>query len=206
MYIRNTARGYIRRLFMKKKFVKEKAYLTPLEVAEKLMVSPVTVRQWAAKGQLKAHTTLGGHRRFMRDEVDRFAREHGLASQDNDDQKIRILIVDDDEHLARYLVELFTGLNEDVVVETAGDGFEAGRKTLRFRPHVMLLDLMMPGMDGFELCRVLKEDPETRTIRVIAMTGYPTQENVDLVLAAGAEECLAKPIETETLLAAVGLS
>ncbi len=192
---------------MKKKPVKKKPYLTPIEVAEKLMVSPVTVRQWAAKGQLKALTTLGGHRRFMREEVDRFAREHGLASDniDTGNDKLRILVVDDDEHLARYLIELLSGISENVEVESAGDGFEAGRKTLSFQPHIMLLDLMMPGMNGFELCRVLKDDPETEAIRIIAMTGYPSQENIDLVLAAGAEECLAKPIETKLLLKIIEL-
>lgn len=190
---------------MKNRAIKQKTYLTPTEVADKFMVSPVTVRQWAAKGQLKAHMTPGGHRRFMCKEVERFAREHGFTVEDIDDRELRILIVDDDEHLARYVVELFMHSSDGILVETAKDGFEAGRKTLSFRPHVMLLDLMMPGMDGFELCRVLKDDPETKDIRIIAMTGYPTQENIDIVLAAGAEKCLSKPIEAKLLMEAVGL-
>lgn len=191
---------------MKKKT--DKTYLTPIEVAEKLMVSRVTVRKWAEEGKLEAHTTLGGHRRFTRKEVERFAREHGMAfvNADNaDNGEYRILIVDDDERLVGYLTELLAGASEDVTVETAGDGFEAGRKTLSFNPHVILLDLMMPGMNGFELCRVLKDDPETRAVRIIAMTGEPTKENIDLVITAGAEKCLAKPIEPGLLLEIIGL-
>jgi CheY-like chemotaxis protein len=70
----------------------------------------------------------------------------------------------------------------------------------------MLLDLMMPGMDGFEVCSRLKADNATKNIRVVAMTGYPSDENVNRILAAGAECCLAKPLDREKLLAVLGLS
>ncbi len=184
---------------------KIKAYLTPNEVAEMLMVSPVTVRQWAQKGQLNALSTPGGHRRFTRQEVDRFARAHGLTLQPVAADKLHILVVDDDEQFSRYLVELLTGYSEDIAVDIAHDGFDAGRKIQAFHAHVVLLDLMMPGMNGFEVCRMLKAEPETKGIRIIAMTAYPSQENTDLILAAGAEKCLGKPIDPELLLDAIGI-
>lgn len=184
---------------------KTKSYLTPNEVADLLMVSPVTVRQWAQKGQLHALTTPGGHRRFTRQEVERFAREYGIALQPSTDGNLRILVVDDDAQFAGYLVELLTGLSSDVVVETACDGFEAGRKIVTFQAHVVLLDLMMPGMNGFEVCRMLKTEPATKATRIIALTAYPSPENVDLILAAGAESCLGKPLDPDTLLSAIGI-
>ncbi len=64
----------------------DKPYLTPNEVATLFMVSPITVRQWAQKGLLKAEVTVGGHRRFLRGEVERFARDHGLAGTRADSQ------------------------------------------------------------------------------------------------------------------------
>jgi len=185
---------------------KVRSYLTPNEVAELLMVSPVTVRQWAQKGQLHALTTPGGHRRFTRQEVERFAREYGISLQPSADDKLRILVVDDDEQFSGYLVELLTGLSDDVVVETARDGFEAGRKIETFRAHVVLLDLMMAGMNGFEVCRMLKTEPATSATRIIALTAYPSPENVDLIMAAGAEACLGKPLDTDALLAAIGIT
>ncbi len=169
------------------------------------MVSPVTVRQWAQKGQLHALTTPGGHRRFTRQEVERFAREHELTLQPAPDPRLRILIVDDDKQFSGYLVELLTGLSTEVVVETASDGFEAGQKIQTFQAHIVLLDLMMPGMNGFQVCRMLKSAPATKGIRIIAMTAYPGKENVDLIMAAGAEKCLSKPLEAEALLQAIGL-
>lgn len=186
------------------KTVKDKPYLTPNEVAEQLMVSPVTVRQWAQKGQLKAETTPGGHRRFLRSEVERFVREYKLPLKQPAANPLKILIVDDDVQLSRYLVELLSNLPKQPVTETANDGFDAGTKVLTFQPDLMLLDLMMPDLNGFEVCRFIKQNPETKNIRIIAMTGYHSQENVDAITHAGAEECIAKPINSRGLLDAIG--
>lgn len=184
---------------------KSRHYLTPNEVAELLLVSPVTVRQWAQKGQLRAEVTPGGHRRFIRSEVERFARQRGVDLGAPPGGALRVLIVDDDEQLAGYLTELLATVSDGVVTETAFDGFQAGQKVHTFIPHVVLLDLMMPGLDGVAVCRLLKNDPATRSIRVIAMTGYHSKENVERVLAAGAEVCLAKPLDTAALKEAIGI-
>lgn len=181
---------------------REKAYLTPQEVAEMLMVSPVTVRQWAQQGQLAALNTPGGHRRFLLEDVHRFTRERRLRRQDH---ALRVLIVDDDAQLAGMLLELLLSRTADIAAETAHDGFHAGAKLHTFRPDVVLLDLMMPGVNGFDVCRMLKRNPDTRAIRVVAMTGFPTPENIDAALAAGAVKCLAKPLDAEAVLDAIGI-
>jgi len=170
------------------------------------MVSPVTVRQWAQKGNLAALTTPGGHRRFLRHDVERFARERGIALQLPEGDSLRILIVDDDKQLAGYLVELLANQERSISTQTAHDGFEAGAKVQIFRPHVMLLDLMMPGLDGFGVCRQMQQDPNTKAVRIIAMTGYYTAGNVQRILASGAEVCLPKPLPNDELLEAIGLS
>ena len=178
---------------------KPKPYLTPTEVASLLMVSPITVRQWAAKGLLKAELTLSGHRRFMRHEIERFAREHGMHLQRQDaDDRTRLLVVDDDPQLVKLVADMLSD-RPDLAIETARDGFDAGVKVQQFGPDILLIDLKMPGLDGFEVCRRLKADPNTRGIRVIAMTGYPSPENTARALEAGAERCLAKPFDLRTL-------
>ena len=178
---------------------KPKPYLTPTAVASLLMVSPITVRQWAAKGLLKAELTLGGHRRFMRHEIERFARDNGLSLQRKAaDGGRRLLIVDDDAQLVKLITEMLDD-RADLTIETAVDGFDAGTKVQQFVPDTMLIDLMMPGLDGFEVCRRLKADPVTRGIRVIAMTGFPSPENTRRALDAGAERCLAKPFDLSAL-------
>ncbi len=174
------------------------AYLNPAETARLLLVSPVTLRAWAQKGLLPSETTPGGHRRFLRRDVEKFLRSRGMG-QHQEDTPLRVLIVEDDSMVREYLTELLEGLSRPLVVETARDGFEAGGKLLSFTPHVVLLDLMMPGMDGFEVCQRIKSQPTTAAIRIIAVTGYPSEENIQKILAAGAEACLSKPID-EALL------
>ena len=190
-----------------------KPYLTSNEVASLLRVSPVTIRQWAQKGMISAEFTPGGHRRFMVDEIKRFASQHRISlSGDNSapdvpDGDLRVLIVDDDEHISRYLAELLARIGKahgvDLQTRVANDGFDAGTKVFRFQPHAVLLDLMMPAMDGFEVCHILKEDPVTRPIRIIAMTAFATDENIERITAAGAEMCLSKPIDQTMLMDAL---
>ncbi len=182
-----------------------KKYLTPAEVADRMMVSPITVRQWAEKGWLPAVTTAGGHRRFAQDDVERLAQERGLPPLPVAKENLRVLVVDDDVQLAGFLRELISTTDEDAEVEISLDGFDAGQKVRTFLPQIVLLDLMMPGLDGFQVCASLKQDPATRNIRVIAMTGYPSPENIERIESAGAEACFAKPLNTKKLLAALGI-
>lgn len=175
-----------------------KSYLTPSEAAKLLMVSPITVRAWAQKGLLPSETTLGGHRRFLRETVEQFAKQSKAVTPRS---PLRVLIVEDDKQVAGFLVEWLIGLEMPVItVGTAVNGFEAGRKVHSFEPDIILLDLMMPELDGFEVCAQIKADPNTRNIRVIAMTGHLSLENEQRILEAGAEICIAKPLDTKLLL------
>lgn len=182
------------------------SFLTPAEVARQLLVAPVTVRQWAQKGWLKAELTGGGHRRFLLHEVERFARERGLTLHNNPGGKLRILIVDDNQQFVNYLVELLQQQGGVEAVESAHDGFEAGLKVPNFKPDVILLDLMMQGMDGFTVCRLIKQQPATRAIRIVAMSGYFTDEKRHQILHDGAESCLTKPFESSALFQQLGIS
>ena len=170
------------------------------------MVSPGSVRVWIGNGLLDAQVTPGGHRRILRDDLERFARDRGMvlagaAPADG----FRILIIEDDKQFAEYLRKLLTRQGKSVEVYVASSGFEAGFLARDIRPSLILLDLMMPTLDGFQVCERLKRDPQTRSIRIIAMTGYHSEENVSRILALGAAECLSKPFEVEDLLRAIGL-
>lgn len=184
---------------------KRKPYLTPNEVAELLLVSPITVRQWAQKGLLPARLTAGGHRRFHRETVEAFARRMGITEVGDPADELRVLVVDDDRQLNGFLVELLRTRGSGVQVAAAFDGFEAGRLVQTFKPHVVVLDLMMPGLDGFEVCRRLKNDVSTLHIRVVAMTGHYAAETAKRILAAGADRFLKKPFESRELLEACGV-
>lgn len=190
----------------------EKPYLTPNEAARLLMVAPVTLRAWATKGLLNAHTTVGGHRRFLRQDLAQFAAQRGMRLLESTPEDgpspetaggLRVLVVDDDHRFAAFLRELLE--MNGVTAALAFDGFAAGRMVESFKPDTVLLDLRMPGLDGFAVCRQLKSSPATSRIRVIAMTGYAPLDSRAAIVEAGAELCLAKPFTNAQLLSLLGI-
>ncbi len=187
------------------KQVVSKDYLHPHEVAALLRVEPVTVRAWAAKGILPSELTPGRHRRFLRQDVARFAAERGLRMEDGLtlDVTPRILVVDDERPIANYLAEFLNAHGAKTAV--AYDGFDAGRRVEEFHPDFVVLDLMMPNLNGFDVCTRLKSDPQTKEIRVVAITGMYTTETRQRAIDAGASHCLPKPLDHDALLQIVGL-
>ncbi|MDD2620698.1 MAG: response regulator transcription factor [Syntrophomonadaceae bacterium] len=111
---------------------------------------------------------------------------------------IKILIVDDEPNILQFL-EL--GLqNEGFAVESAGDGIAAINQLKRFQPHVVILDVMMPGMDGFEVCRMLKRN---ENVAVIMLTARDEVDDRVKGLNLGADDYMVKPFSFEELLARI---
>lgn len=182
-----------------------KSVFTPNEVAELLMVSPITVRQWAQKGLIEAQTTAGGHRRFTLEAVRRFADERNIDLGDALGRDgATLLVVDDDKQLNSFLKALFQTQVDGLTVHTAFDGFQAGRMVQAHQPDVVLLDVMMPGMDGVAVCNNIKDDPQTAHTRVIGMTGFHSPELESRMLRAGAQLLLKKPFSNDEVVEACG--
>ena len=180
-------------------------FLTPAEVAHLLGVAPVTVRAWSSKGLCADRVTPGGHRRFARHEVERFARERGIPFAGGPGSgTARTLVVDDDPQVRDLLCEFLA--THGVETAVAEDGFEAGFKVATFHPTVVLLDLKMPGMDGLEVCRRIKSDPSTRATRVVFLSGYMNSETREAMRVAGADLCLEKPLDMALLASHLELS
>lgn len=178
-------------------------FLTPTQVADRLLVAAVTVRLWASKGLLPSVTTLGGHRRFRAEDVEAFAAQHQAAARR---QATRILIIDDDREFSSYLAKLIAANAQGVVVDVANDGFSAGVTCQATRPDIVILDLQMPDMDGFEVCAMLRTMFGRRRPRIVALTAFPSEKSVRRILAAGADACLAKGTPINTLLQELGLA
>jgi excisionase family DNA binding protein len=179
---------------------KDKEYLTSLEIADLLMVTTATVRQWAQKGKLPAQITPGGHRRFYIKDVEHFAASMGIdihARKGN--KETRILVVDDDSGMRNLVVEFLENEIEGVLVDSASNGFEAGQKIVQFEPTIAIIDVMMPGINGVEVCKLVRANPDLRNIKIIAMTGYFSDSNVSAVMDAGADVCLKKPLDFDEL-------
>ena len=185
-----------------------KPFLTSREVAGLLLVSADTIRLWTNKGVLKSVTTLGGHRRFRRSDIEPLAAAYHKPESNSEPQEksLTVLIIEDEVDLAQTMADGLVSAVPGMTIHISTDGFSGGLKASLHNPDFVLLDLMMPGMNGVEVCRMLKAEAATQHIRVIAYTGHANADQVEAVLAQGAEACLDKPIRIPKLLIALGLS
>jgi two-component system cell cycle response regulator len=116
----------------------------------------------------------------------------------------RVLVVDDIPANVKLLEMKLSAEYFDVTIAT--NGADAIALCEQGLCDIVLLDVMMPGMDGFEVCRRLRARPTLNHVRIVAMTGFPSPENVERIMTAGADACLPKPLDPERLLAELGLS
>jgi len=114
---------------------------------------------------------------------------------------IRVLVVDDNFVNVRLLEELLKSASYEVA--TAMNGEAALEKIAQSRPDIVLLDVMMPGMDGYEVCRRIRQNEKTARLPVIMVTALDKESDRETALAAGANEFLSKPVEDNLLLPAI---
>lgn len=183
-----------------------KTNLSDQEVSALLMATPVDVCDWVQQGKLHARIDIGGHRHFGIDDVHRFAREKSLSLSRPGHEKQRILIIEEDRRVSRALVSLFDISSDTLEVQVVPNAFDAGQKMHTFRPDVVLLDFSMSSHDGFEICRRIKADPASQGVRVIAMTRFRDIELKQRILMAGAEACIPKPLNSQEIFSAMGLT
>jgi excisionase family DNA binding protein len=165
-------------------------YLTTGEVASRCQVSVGTVKNWIEAGQLEAFRTPGRHFRIRASELRRFQAAFGFGTETDDPP--RILVVDDQQDFVELALDALKDLLPGVRVEGACGGYEALLKIGSLQPHLLVLDLRMPGLDGFEVCRRVKEAPETKATKIVAMTGFEDDQAQQLALTCGADAFLTK--------------
>jgi len=111
--------------------------------------------------------------------------------------KEKILIVDDEEANIKLLINWLVSLGYDI--ETANNGRDAVQKAVSYRPDLILLDIMMPVMDGYEACSLIKADPDTKNIPIIMVTALQDRESKLEGLSVSANDFLSKPIDQTEL-------
>ena len=182
------------------KMITKQAFYSIPAAAQMCGVSRATMWNWVKSGKVDAFVTPGGHSRIRREEMDRLLEANGFARDEKPVQK-RILIVDDDPAVRKVI-----GLRldrEGYRVTTAENGFEAGIMVSQQRPDLVLLDLFMEGIDGFEVCRTIKSDDNLKPIKVLAISGVNDDEIEQRILAEGADGFLSKQARFETVLSRI---
>ncbi len=173
--------------------------ITTGEAASHCQVSLPALRRWIRDGRLKAFQTPGKHARIEVREFQRFLKEYGMPPYPGDGAAggLRVLVVEDEPEVVEILTGFFAEHPRRPTVETAVDGYEALIKVGSFRPSLLILDIVMPKLDGLEVCRRLRADPETREIKILEITGRT--DLVSSVLAAGADACVTKPFDLKAI-------
>lgn len=110
-----------------------------------------------------------------------------------------VLVVDDDPSTIEIVTQALEPLGSIVEVATARDGFEAGLQIIAFSPDLLILDLMMPGADGFEICRRMRRAPDLKEIKILILTAHGTHKNLQRALDAGADDFMHKPVDVKRL-------
>ncbi len=181
-----------------------KLVFTTGEAAEICKVSQQTIIRCFDAGRLKGFRVPGSRfRRIPRDELIRFMRENNIPTDELEGGKKRILVVDDDDQIVELFVDV---LSRDgrFEIKTASTGYDAGLMTTQFRPDLLLLDYMLPDVNGNVVCRTIRQNPELSAMKIIIVSGVVKQDEIDDLLKAGADEFVKKPFNIERLVARIG--
>lgn len=178
----------------------EKSFTT-YEIAQFCEVTMRAVTQWIDHGKLPAYRTPGGHRRVKLSNFLAFLKQFQMPIPPSleSGSKVRILIVDDDKSMVGVMKRALTKFGEKVEIDVAIDGFEAGQKVMSFYPDLVLLDLKLPGIDGFSVCQKIKDQKE-KEIKVLVVTGYSSADVRKKALGCGADGFLEKPFKLPEFL------
>lgn len=177
-----------------------KRIFTTGEAAEICKVSQQTIIRCFDAGRLGGFRVPGSKfRRIPRAELIKFMRANDIPIGALDQGARRVLVVDDDKQIIEMFKDLFAR-NDRYDVRFCSTGYDAGLMTEQFRPNVIILDYMLPDVNGNVVCRRIREHDELKDTRIIFVSGVVNPEEIDSLKAAGADDFVRKPFDVGALL------
>ncbi|MGM0452482.1 MAG: response regulator [Thermodesulfobacteriota bacterium] len=169
---------------------------TVFKASQYCNVSPKTIINWIDAGHIKAYRTPGGHRRINRRDLEAFMTRQGMPIPDEEveNDRKKILVVDDDPIIVESIVQSLEEDEHDYEVISAADGFEAGIQVNHFKPDLVILDIMMPDIKGYEVCKKIKSANETKDTCIVVLSAYLDDEKFNQMKQYGADACFSKPL------------
>lgn len=177
-----------------------KTVFTTGEAAKICKVSQQTIIRCFDSGQLKGFRVPGSRfRRIPREQLYTFMRDNGIPTDALESGKRKILIVDDDEELTELIVEV---LDRDgrFEVKSVNNGFDAGMMVRDYRPDLIVLDVMLPDINGREVCQRVRNEKSMDDVKIICISGMVEEDKIDELKDAGADDFMHKPFEVEKLI------
>jgi excisionase family DNA binding protein len=177
-----------------------KTVFTTGEAAKVCKVSQQTIIRCFDNGSLKGFRVPGSRfRRIPRDQLYSFMKENGIPTEALESGKRKLLIVDDDEELVELISDVFAK-DGRFEIRTANNGFGAGMLVKEFRPDLVILDVMLPDINGKEVCQRVRSDDSMKSVKIICISGMVEQDKISDLRAAGADDFMSKPFAVEKLL------
>jgi excisionase family DNA binding protein len=177
-----------------------KTVFTTGEAAKICKVSQQTIIRCFDNGQLKGFRVPGSRfRRIPREALYKFMKDNGIPTDALESGKRKVLLVDDDPDL----VEMMTKVLEDdgrFEVRVAGNGFDAGMMVKEYRPDLIVLDVMLPDINGKEVCQRVRSDPNMEDVRILCISGMIEDDKIQELRDAGADDFMHKPFDVEVLI------
>jgi len=176
-----------------------KDLFTTGEAADICRVSQQTIIRCFDTGRLEGFRVPGSKfRRIPRASLLKFMKDNSIPLDNLDSGKKKVLIVDDDAEIVELISEVLLR-DGRFDIRTASSGYEAGIATEQLKPDVILLDYMLPDVNGNVVCQTLKSNPQFEDIKIIIVSGVIRQEEIEQLLKSGAEDFIRKPFAIEEL-------
>ncbi|MBI4559607.1 MAG: response regulator [Candidatus Hydrogenedentes bacterium] len=175
----------------------QKAYTT-FEAAKICHVTHHSIKNWIKQGLIKASRTPGGHYRILERDLDSFREKYDMFPREKGPSKKRVMIVDDDPDALALMEKILT--DEGFELIKVSNATEVGLKAAQLSPDLILLDFLMPEINGFEVCKALRENELTRSTPIMAVTCLTKEQDIERIFACGSDEYLAKPFKVDQLL------
>ncbi len=178
---------------------KMKDLFTTGEAAVICRVSQQTIIRCFDAGRLEGFRVPGSRfRRIPRQNLVKFMKDNNIPLDSIESGKRKVLVVDDDAEIVELIVEV---LERDgrFEVKTASSGYEAGMATERFRPELILLDYMLPDVNGNMVCQTIRKNPEFENIKIVIVSGVVKEDEIAQLLKSGAEDFIKKPFNITEL-------
>ena len=179
--------------------------LTTGGIARYCHVTHRAVLQWIEAGKLKAYRTPGKHSRVAVEDFLKFLAAYHMPVpfelQSNNNKK-RVLIVDDDKGMVQAIRRALAAQNK-YDIEASYDGFDAGRKFADLKPALVILDIKMPGLDGYQVCSYIRRELANKDVKILVISGILDGEGVKKIIKLGADDHLAKPFDNQVLKAKI---
>jgi excisionase family DNA binding protein len=177
-----------------------KTVFTTGEAAKICKVSQQTIIRCFDNGQLKGFRVPGSRfRRIPREALYKFMKDNGIPTDALESGKRKVLLVDDEPEI----VELINrALDEDgrFEVRIAANGFDAGMMVKEYRPDLIILDVMLPDINGKEVCHRVRADQNLEEVRIICISGMVEEDKIQELKLAGADDFIHKPFDVEVLI------